>query len=280
MNTLAYRRTAGILVAALVAMMITFSVVPASATHVEPILIPGNPTCGSLGFENEFKVDEEMVESGDFGDGDLLVSILVYSTSDGQEFDWSANFALSVVVAKGGPDANLYEYDPAVASDTGLHAPFNANSGQWYGLSHLSFCYDDSDVTTTTTTEPEETTTTTVPEETTTTTVPEEATTTTVPEEATTTTVPEDTTTTTEPEVEAETTTTTEPEVEAETTTTTEPEVLAETTTTDSPDETLPFTGVDSDRLGLMSVLAVAAGTALVLVTRRSRETRGRHLRG
>ncbi len=110
--------------------------------------------------------------------------------------------------------------------------------------------------TTTTTTQPEETTTT-VPEETTTT-QPEVSDTT-----VTTTTQPEETTTTTQPEPQA-TTTTTGPEVQAETTTT-----VGET------DDTLPFTGVESDHLALMAFLAVAAGSGLVLLTRKSSEALG-----
>jgi hypothetical protein len=165
-------------------------------------------------------------------------------------FDFTSTTAVSVVFVKAGTDTNVYTYDPAATSGSGLHPPLNGG-GQAPAVSHVAFCIGAPGTTTTstvpeetttststTTTVPDETTTststtTTVPEETTTTTVPEETTTTTVPEETTTTTVPEETTTTTVPE---ETTTTTVPE---ETTTTTVPE---ETTTTTVPEETTTST--------------------------------------
>jgi hypothetical protein len=100
-----------------------------------------------------------------------------------------------------------------------------------------------------------------VPEESTTTTVPE-TTTTTVPE--TTTTVPETTTTTTPtPTTVPETTTTLPPQVSSTT--------LATTTTSVTPD-TLPFTGSGSDEMALMALLALAAGSGLVLLSRHSAE--------
>jgi hypothetical protein len=46
------------------------------------------------------------------------------------------------VIVKGGPNANVYTYSPEETSDTGLHTPFNENSGSNYGLSHVLFCYD------------------------------------------------------------------------------------------------------------------------------------------
>lgn len=101
-----------------------------------------------------------------------------------------------------------------------------------------------------------------VPEETTTTTTVPETTTTTVPE--TTTTVPETTTTTTPtPTTVPETTTTLPPQVSSTT--------LATTTTSVTP-STLPFTGSGSDEMALMALLALAAGTGLVLLSRNSAE--------
>jgi hypothetical protein len=100
------------------------------------------------------------------------------------------------------------------------------------------------------------------PEETTTTTTVPETTTTTVPE--TTTTVPETTTTTTPtPTTVPETTTTLPPQVSSTT--------LATTTTSVTPD-TLPFTGSGSDEMALMALLALAAGSGLVLLSRHSAE--------
>jgi hypothetical protein len=70
------------------------------------------------------------------------------------------------VIAKGGPNANVYTYLTEVTSDTGLHAPVNPNNNRFFGLSHISFCYDvEAPTTTPPTTAPTttSTTTTTVP---------------------------------------------------------------------------------------------------------------------
>ena len=160
----------------------------AEADHVEPEFVEGNQTCGSLAPEGvtwiELKV--EPVMDGTDSDGVLTVTIDVRDTEDGPVFDWTSNIGVDAVFVKGGPDGNLYQYDPPTESteDTGLHAPVNPANDMFFGLSHVSFCYDVEDEETTTTTEKD--TTTTTEEETTTTT--EKGATTTAPEEETTTT--------------------------------------------------------------------------------------------
>lgn len=116
---------------------------PAGAVHVDPVFVAGNPSCSLLGYDNEFKV--EPVSSGNHSDtaSDLTVNLNVYNTDNGQEFDWnSGSFQIDGVIVKGGPGANHYIYNPAETSDDGLHAPL-APSGDWHGLSHISFCWDD-----------------------------------------------------------------------------------------------------------------------------------------
>lgn len=70
---------------------------------------------------------------------DILMDI--YTVNDRQFFDWKQRDAtpITAVLAKGGPDANLYYYDPPEFKDTELHAPVNPG-GQWADLSHVSFC--------------------------------------------------------------------------------------------------------------------------------------------
>jgi hypothetical protein len=48
----------------------------------------------------------------------------------------------SVVVVKGGPNAEVYQYGTMEDYDNGLTAPWNPNSGKWYGISHVQFCFD------------------------------------------------------------------------------------------------------------------------------------------
>jgi LPXTG-motif cell wall-anchored protein len=119
-------------------------------------VVEGNPTCGDLAPAGaswiELKV--EPVVDGTFSDGMLTVTIDVSDTPDGPVFDWTSNIGVDAVFVKGGPNGTLYLYDPPAEStgDTGLHAPVNPNNDKFFGLSHVSFCYDEDQETTTTST--------------------------------------------------------------------------------------------------------------------------------
>jgi hypothetical protein len=105
-----------------------------------------NQTCADLAPEGatwiELKVESPV--DGTSSDGTLTVTIDVRDTDDGQVFDWTSNIGVDAVFVKGGPGGLLYIYDPPAEStgDTGLHAPVNPNNGEFFGLSHVSFCYD------------------------------------------------------------------------------------------------------------------------------------------
>jgi LPXTG-motif cell wall-anchored protein len=89
-----------------------------------------------------------------FTDDTLTVNLVVTETNDEDEpivFSWTSNIGVDVVIVKGGNASNVYTYDPESTADTGLHAPVNA-SGMFAGLSHVSFCYDIEQVTTTSST--------------------------------------------------------------------------------------------------------------------------------
>jgi hypothetical protein len=51
------------------------------------------------------------------------------------------------VIAKGGPNHNVYDYFGAglfnVTHDSGLRSPDHPSPGQIPGLSHISFCFDE-----------------------------------------------------------------------------------------------------------------------------------------
>jgi hypothetical protein len=114
----------------------------AGATHVTPTQVSGNATCPAG--TTELKV--EPVESGTFTQGALTVTLVV----TGNTFNWTSNIGVDVVIVKGGNASNVYDYRPGESTgDTGLRAPANA-SGQPAGLSHVSFCYDVEQATTTT----------------------------------------------------------------------------------------------------------------------------------
>jgi hypothetical protein len=138
------RRALVVGLAALAAALGLFTVLPASAASVIPTEQPGNAKCPAG--TTELKV--EPVESGTESDGTLTVTLVV----TGNTFNWTSNIGVDVVIVKGGNASNVYDYRPDESTgDTGLHAPANA-SGQFAGLSHVSFCYDVEAPTTTTST--------------------------------------------------------------------------------------------------------------------------------
>jgi hypothetical protein len=148
-------RRVAIAVAAMAGAAGLFFALPASAQANDGEEFPGNPGCSDVAPEGvtwiELKV--EPPESGEFTDDTLTVIIDVFDTDDGQAFDWESNIGVDAVIVKGGPNANVYFYDPESTGDTGLHAPVGP-SGMFAGLSHISFCYDVGDVPPTTPTTP------------------------------------------------------------------------------------------------------------------------------
>jgi LPXTG-motif cell wall-anchored protein len=206
-------------------------------------LVGENATCSDLAPEGAtwFELKVEPVKDGTFTDGTLTVTIDVTETEDGPVFDWTSNIGVDAVFVKGGPGGLLYVYDPESTGDTGLHAPVNPSNDKFFGLSHVSFCYDEDQPTTTT----ESTTTTT--------------------EKPTTTT--ESTTTTEKPTTTTESTTTTEkPTTTTESTTTT---ALAPSTTTTSlaaaPVGQLPRTGSGSQTLLIVAGIILLLGGGALL---------------
>jgi uncharacterized repeat protein (TIGR01451 family) len=116
---------------------------PTTTLNVQPTLVAGNPTCQTLTQSgNEFKI-EGGLGNGVFDDPDseLVVTISGFNDPAGF-FDWSSNVGIDAVFVKGGPGGDLYEYNGATA-DTDLHTPINGNNGQYYGISHISFCWTE-----------------------------------------------------------------------------------------------------------------------------------------
>lgn len=117
----------------------------APASIVEPVQVDGNPTCEDIGLLDvapddliEWKFDPPTAGTKDLGFGNS-VSL---TWTDGTYFDWESTLGIDAVIAKGGPTANVYVYDPEATSDSGLHSPINPSTDSPYGLSHVSFCYD------------------------------------------------------------------------------------------------------------------------------------------
>lgn len=111
-----------------------------SGNGVQPVYVAGNPTCTGLGYDFGFKpqVGEDDFDSGYFeGSPDGINTIT--ADSDGTYVDWTSTLGIDAVIVKGGPNANVYVYDPPAESfgDSGLTTP-----GAAYDISHIEFCYD------------------------------------------------------------------------------------------------------------------------------------------
>ena len=153
--------------------VVLMGALPGSAGAQEPPQVPsssvveGNPTCGALGgYDFEFKIDEEDPE-GTYSDPVTGIEVTVTIVHDDpMTIDFTSSIAVSAVFVKAGPGGILYTYDPPVTEGSGLVSPKDS-------ISHISFCWneDDEETTTSTTEKDEETTTTTVADEATTTTV-------------------------------------------------------------------------------------------------------------
>lgn len=104
-----------------------------------------NPSCADLNanwFEIKFEESEDYPSwptSITWGD----VTITLYKNIDaGKVTSWSSNYGIDAVIVKGGPDANVYYYNPEATSGGGLVTPTNPINNKLYGLSHVSFCFD------------------------------------------------------------------------------------------------------------------------------------------
>jgi len=123
----------------LVLAILVFGAFTAVADHVTPAFQAGNPSCPA-GL-NELKVDPGA--DGNYSDNDGPLTVTVTVDEGAKEFDWTSNIGVDIVIVKGGPNANVYTYNPESTGDTNLHSPLNEDgSAGWYGLSHISFCYD------------------------------------------------------------------------------------------------------------------------------------------
>ena len=116
------------------------NVAPNSNGHT---YIAGNPTCGG-NFAFTKKIEAENLGVGTYGP----IMITAY---DGKHISWAIHpdymntYDANTVIVKGGPNAISYSYtDPGDDSDSRLTAPRNYNGAQpkYYGISHISFCFD------------------------------------------------------------------------------------------------------------------------------------------
>jgi hypothetical protein len=122
-------------------LMLVIALLLVSTTTALGAQYGGNVTCLELGYP----YSSARIDSFEIGVNNYVYApgfgTITWST-DGTYVNWSATFFISAVIVKGSNDANVYEYDPAVKSGTGLHAPVNA-SGSPAELSNITFCWDE-----------------------------------------------------------------------------------------------------------------------------------------
>ncbi len=130
-----------------------------------PIFCSGNPSCATLNWSTDpaySHMTEDWALKLDFsppsgasgpypfttGGGRFLLggaapeptkSISLFVS--GNTVDWSSNRQITAVIVKGGPNANVYPYNPASFGNppngSGLTTPGGA-----FGISHLEFCFE------------------------------------------------------------------------------------------------------------------------------------------
>lgn len=103
--------------------------------------VDGNPKCADYGLL-EYKLEPPSagwheIHAGDLSELEDPAWLNIMVADDELSLDWSANFGVDLVIAKGGNEgANLYWYKPEAMGGTDLQVP----TGQQ--LSHISVCYD------------------------------------------------------------------------------------------------------------------------------------------
>src|SRR5687768_17021813 len=111
-----------------------------SGIGVTPVYTAGNPSCADITPEGatwtEAKLDFDPA-AGDYTRGDLEIEIAKSAAG----LEWTTDDDVAAVIMKGGPNAHVYAYPGTDDThDTGLRPPPNPNSGNDYGISHVTFC--------------------------------------------------------------------------------------------------------------------------------------------
>ena len=123
---------------------------PANTPSVQPDAVPsgngivpyyqsGNPISSSESF---YKIDDM---SGNPFDGEYVFAEgkIIITDSTPVSFSWSSEgVVISEIIVKAGDGANIYIYDPAEDSDTGLCSPYN-NGSQQANISHIIFGFGE-----------------------------------------------------------------------------------------------------------------------------------------
>jgi hypothetical protein len=113
--------------------------VPVGITPTKSLV--GNPPLCPGGV----RINDPASNTYNLGSDGTVTIVVSQSPSCGSVFSWevSPGIEINLIVAKGGPEANVYDYtgvNPRPTFDGNLHATVGP-SGNYYGLSHIDFCY-------------------------------------------------------------------------------------------------------------------------------------------
>jgi hypothetical protein len=122
-----------------------------SGDGVQPVALHGNFNCDLTTADGDpadaqFELRIQSPADGTFPVGattGFRITLDVHTDPiQGQTFDWTATGGVvTVVYVKAGPDTNRYDYGAGDTMDTALHGTINQDP-RFFGLSHLSFCYN------------------------------------------------------------------------------------------------------------------------------------------
>ncbi|MGH9085719.1 MAG: LPXTG cell wall anchor domain-containing protein [Acidimicrobiales bacterium] len=100
-----------------------------------------------LNYSIQFKINEQPTAKT-YTDGTHSVTISNVESPGGRmEFDWSSPEFWDAVIVKQADEGLIYKYDPALKADQNVQTVEGQNSG---GISHVTFCSDGVDPTTST----------------------------------------------------------------------------------------------------------------------------------
>ncbi len=114
---------------------------PSSPVGITPTLVLGNPDLCAGGIRIDPPASGTYALDA-FGN---TVTVTLSSGPCGQVMTWSVSSGIVIdhVIAKGGPNANDYDYtgeDPRPSTDGNLHCPVTS-SGMYAAFSHIDFCF-------------------------------------------------------------------------------------------------------------------------------------------
>lgn len=118
---------------------------PGCASVVAPEEYDYNVNCEDLGHGGYvFKIDDPPWEGTHAVDS--IGSVTIEMVNDTHFHFTTSGILINAAIVKGGEGSNVYNYSgpaygSAVSADTDLGTRMNPNSGKYYDISHIEFCY-------------------------------------------------------------------------------------------------------------------------------------------